>query len=525
MSPATYDVIIIGAGQNGLVAAAYLAKAGRRVLVLERRDVVGGVRATEEFHPGFRIDRALHRSGWVDPVIASDLGLGGSTDGMLTPDPAVFTPLGDGGLTLRPTPRDAVEEIRRHSARDASKWEAFCRLTHKLTGFLQHVYGVVPPELTSTHPGDLLTILGLGRRIRGMGKADMIELLRVLPMSAAELLDDWFESDVLKGTIGAAGITGVCHGPRSAGTAYVMLHHQVGSPIGAFRSGGLRRGGAGSLAVRLAEAARGFGVELRTSTLVSHIRVRDGKVAGVVLQNGDEINAGKVLSTADPRRTMLGLVNPIELEPDYTRAVQNIRFRGVCAKVNLALGELPRFGGDGADDRRLRGVISVSPSLDYLERAYDGAKHGGISKMPYLEAVIPSLADPSLAPAGKHVMSICMQYAPYHLRQGSWDATTREALGDRVIECLAEHASNLKGTIIHREVLTPRDLAETFAVTEGNLNHGELALDQVLFMRPVPGWAHYRTPIDGLFLGSSGTHPGGGIAGGSGRLAAKQMLK
>jgi phytoene dehydrogenase-like protein len=524
MSSASYDIIIVGAGQNGLVAAAYLAKAGRRVLVLERREVVGGAHATEEFHPGFRIDRGLHRTGWLDPAMAAELSLGGATADIAYPDPCVFTPLGNGGFSLRATPREAVEDIRQHSAKDAEKWDAFCRLMHKLSGFLQHIYGTVPPALTSTEFGDLITLLGLGRRVRGMGKTDMIELLRILPMSVAELLDDWFESDVLKGTIGAGGITGVCHGPRSAGTAFVMLHHQVGNAIGAFRTAGLRRGGAGSLGRKLADAARGFGAEVRMGTAVRQILVTDGKTAGVLLENGDAIASSMVLSTADPRRTLLGLVDPIELEPDFTRAVQNIRYRGVVARINLALGELPRFGGEG-DDRRLRGVISVSPNLDYLERAYDDAKHGGISRVPYLEAVIPSLTDPTMAPPGKHVMSISMQYAPYRLKQGSWDAATRESLGDRVVECLGAYAPNLKSAIIHREVLTPRDLEDTFSATEGNLDHGELALDQILFMRPVPGWAHYQTPIDGLFLGSVGTHPGSAVAGGSGRLAAKQMLQ
>jgi phytoene dehydrogenase-like protein len=525
MTTTPYDVIVIGAGQNGLVASAYLAKAGKRVLLLEQRQEIGGTQGTAEFHPGFRVDTAFHQSGWLDPAMAADLSLGNPSEGLLFPDPAVLNLTAEGAFLLRRSPREAVEEIRQHSVADAGKWDGFTRLMHKLTGFLQHIYGVTPPQLTSTRPADLLTLLGLGRRVRGMGKTDMVELLRVLPMSVAELLDDWFETDGLKGALGAAGITGIMQGPRSAGTAFLMLHHQVGNPAGLFRAGGLRRGGNGPIAARLAAAVKGFGAELRTGASVAGIRTRDGRAVGVILANGDEINAAQVLSTVDPRRTMLGMVDPIELMPEYTRAIQNIRYRGVSAKVNLALGELPRFTGVNGDDSVLRGVISLSPDLDYLERAYDDAKHGRASRSPYLEAVIPSLEDPSLAPTGKHVMSIWMQYAPYRLKSGKWDASSREALGDRVVECLAERAPNLRSAIIHRQVLTPLDLEEQFGATEGSLYHGEMGLDQILFMRPVPGWGHHQTPVANLFLGGSGTHPGGGIVGGAGRLAVREMLK
>ncbi len=519
---AAHDVLVIGAGQNGLVAAASLAKAGRRVLILERRDAVGGSNHTAEFHPGFRVDAAFHRAGWLDPAMAAELAIGVPADVPSGPDPVVICPLGDGAFALPRTPRAAADALRRFSAADAGRWEAFCALTHKLSGFLQHMYGVTPPQLTSTRAADLMTLLGLGRRVRGMGKPDMIELLRVLPMSVAELLDDWFETDVLKGVLGAGGITGIAQGPRSAGTAFVMLHHQVGNPAGVVRGGGIRPGGAGGLSVRLAAAAQALGVGIRTGAGVARIVVTDGRATGVVLENGEEMSAAQVVSTADPRRTMLGMVDPTELAPEYTRAVQNIRHRGVCAKVNLALGELPRF--TGADESQLRGVISISPSLDYLERAHDDAKYGAVSRAPYLEAVIPSLAEPALAPPGRHVMSVWMQYAPYRLKEGRWDAASREALGDRVVECLAAYAPNLRSSVIDREVMTPLDFEDAYGVPEGNLYHGEMGLDQILFMRPVPGWGHHRTPIAGLFLGGSGTHPGGGIAGGSGRLAARELL-
>jgi len=519
-----YDVVVIGAGQNGLVAAAYLAKAGRRVLVVERRDDIGGTNSAAEIHPGFRVDSAFDRAGWIDPVMVRELGLDGLAERALMPETALFSPDGDGGFALPRSVPAATDAIRQRSEHDAGRWADFTRLVHKLSGFLQHLYGLTPPQLTSRRAADLLALLSLGSRVRGLGRSDMIELLRVLPMSAAELLDDWFESDALKGMLGAGGVTGIAQGPRSAGTAFVMLHHQVGAPAGAF-GGGLYRGGAAAVTAALAAAATGAGAQIRVGAPVLRLTVRDGRAAGVVLENGEELAARQVVSTADPRRTMLGLLDPVELEPEYARAMQNLRYRGVAAKVNLALSELPRFGGADREGDRLRGVIIVSPSLDYLERAWDDAKHGSVSRAPYLEATIPSLADPSVAPAGGHVMSVWMQYAPWRLKAGEWDAASRDRLGDSVVACLDQYAPNLRAAVVAREVLTPRDLEARYAATEGSLYQGEMGLDQILFMRPVPGWGHHRTPIAGLFLAGSGTHPGGGVVGGAGRLAAREMLK
>ena len=517
-----YDVIVIGAGQNGLVAAAYLARAGKRVLMLERRDGVGGSNAVAEIHPGYRVDGALHRTGWIDPLMIRELGLEALSEREIGGDVAMFGLSHDGGFALPTSVAGATEAIRRRLPRDAERWQGFTRLMHRLAGFLGHLYGRTPPALTSRHAADLFALLALGSRVRGLGRADMIELLRVLPMSVAELLDDWFETDALKGMLGAGGITGIAQGPRSAGTAFVMLHHHVGSPAGSF-GGGIYRGGVAAVSGALADAAVRAGVEIRTGSPVVRVAIRNGRATGVVLESGEELGALQVVSTADPRRTMLGLVDPLELTPEYVRAIQNARYRGVCAKVNLALGELPRFSG--AEAEQLRGVIVVSPSLDYLERAWDDAKHGGISRAPYLEAVIPSLADPSLAPPGKHVMSIWMQYAPWRLRRGEWDSVAREALGDAVLATLAEYAPNIASAVEARQVLTPRDLEAEYGATEGNLYQGEMGLDQVLFMRPVPGWGNHRTPIAGLFLAGSGTHPGGGVVGGAGRLAAREMSK
>jgi len=520
----SYDIIVIGGSINGLVAAAYLATGGQRVLVLEPRDHVGGTFATEEVFPGFRFDTVVHDLGWLSPKIVRDLELTRHGLDLIQPDATVFTPLPDGdGLALWRDVGKSVEAIRRFSPRDAEEWPAFAEKLGKFASVLEAVYATTTPTITSTRLPDALAALGLGRRLRGLGKTDMMDMVRLLPMSVAEWLDDRFETDVLKGALGAGGVTNLCQGPRASGTAFVMLHHLAGKPAGACRSLTTARGGIGSLANAIALAARHHGAEMRTGVEVERIVVKKGRAIGVALANGDEIATKRVVSALDPRRTFLKLIDPMCLEPAFVRAVQNIKYRGVTAKVNLALGELPKFRG--ADESGLRGLISIGPSLDYLERAYDDAKYGRVSSRPYLEAAIPSLSDPTLAPAGKHVVSIRVQYAPYRRREGDWDDARREALGDTVVDTLAGYAPNLKSSILHRQVLTPLDLEKRLGLTEGHLYHGELTLDQILFMRPVPGWAQYRTPIDGLYLCGEGTHPGGGIAGMSGHNAVREMLK
>jgi phytoene dehydrogenase-like protein len=528
---AGYDAVVIGAGLNGLVAAAYLAKAGQRVLVVERREVVGGTAVTEEIYPGFRFDTCRHDAGWLAPRIARDLKLVRHGLETLDVDANVFVPRPGGGrsdyLLLHHDPHRSAALIRKHSLADAAKWRAFAQRIARLAGFLQAAYATPAPAVDATSVADLLSLAGLGTRLRSLGKTEMVELLRTVPMSVGELLDDWFETDVLKGAIGARGVTGILQGPRSGGTAFVLLHHQVGRPVGAFRAPSAIRGGVGNLAGALAAAAQSFGAEVRTGAEVVRVRLEGGRARGVILRNGDEIAARRVVSGADPRRTFLQLCDPSRLDPEFLRSVRNVRYRGGWAKVNLALDALPSFSalrGNGSE-ASLRGTISISPSLTYLERAYDDAKYGRVSERPYLEIRIPSLADPTIAPAGKHVMSIEVQYAPYHLRDADWDDAARDALGDRVIETLATYAPDLPGTILHRQVLTPRDLENVFALTEGHAYHGELTLDQILFMRPVAGWSRYRTPVDGLYLCGSGTHPGGGIAGAAGANAAREILK
>lgn len=527
-----YDAIVIGAGLNGLVTAAYLAKAGQRVLVLERRNVVGGSVTTEEVFPGFKFDSCRHDAGWLSPRIIADLRLKKHGLEMVDVDATIFAPHPSGErndyLLLHQDPLRSAALIRKYSASDGEKWPKFAERIGRLAGFLKAAYGSPPPAVDATSLGDLVSLASLGARLRVfLGKSEMVELLRTVPMSVGELLDDWFETDVLKGVVGARGVTGILQGPRSGGTAFVLLHHQVGQPVGAFRAPSAVRGGVGGVARALAAAAKAFGAEIRTGVDVTRVQTHAGRATGVVLGNGDELASQRVVSGADPRRTFLELCDPTRFEPNFVRSVRHLRYRGGWAKVNLALAALPEFPvlrGSGSE-ASLRGTISISPSLTYLERAYDDAKYGRMSSRPQLEIRIPSLADPTLAPAGKHVMSIEVHYAPYHLRDGEWDDRSRDALGDRVIDTLSTYVPDISGAILHRQVLTPRDLESTFGLTEGHAYHGELALDQILFMRPVAGWSRYRTPVRDLYLCGSGTHPGGGIAGASGANAAREILK
>ena len=403
----SYDVIVIGSGLDELVAAGLLAKAGRKVLLLEARATLGGAMVTEEIAPGFKVDAAAHDAGWLSPNIIQALELARHGLTLLESEVTSFTPMaGCSPLLLWRDQTKTVESIRRRSPADAARWPEFAARMARLAGFLEHAYSAPPPRPVSTRPADLLALLGVGLRLRGLGRKEMVELLRVLPMPVADLLDEWFADDVLKGTLGASGITHLFQGPRSAGTAFLMLHHQVGQPAGCFRARTTAKGGVGALVGALAAAAKKFGADIRTGADVTRIAVQGGRAAGVVLQGGQEFRARVVASGADARRTFLQLVDPAESDPEFLRAVQHIKSRGVWAKVNLALDGLPDFSALPGDGPHLSGVISISPSLDHLERAYDAAKHGGVSTRPYLEAVIPSLADPGLAPAGKQVMSV-----------------------------------------------------------------------------------------------------------------------
>lgn len=532
-----YDVAVIGAGHNGLVAAAYLARAGLSVVVLERRHLVGGAVASQEVFPGFRFETGTFRVSRLHPTLAKDIGarvVQGSIDSptedgeveLVPLDPAVFSP-GESGdhLTLWRDPQRSADEIRRRSDRDARRLPEFAELVNRTSAFLAGLYDAPPPDLLSRRASDLLDLLRIGRRLRAAGKRDMIEILRVLPMTVAEVLDEWFETEGLKGALAGAGLTGICQGPMSGGTAFMFFHSHVGGTPGTLRDSVVVRGGSGALARALERFARSAGADIRTDAPVARILLKDSTAVAVVLDDGEEIAASHVMSNADPHRTFTQLLDPAVLDPAFMRAVSNIRYRGACARVNLALAELPRFEGIASGGELMRGLISIGPSIPYLERAYDATKYGLPSEEPHLECVIPSLIDESAAPPGQHVMSILVQYVPYRLRQGVWDDEAREELGDHVIGTLARYAPNIESAILHRQVLTPLDLETQFGLTEGNIYHGEMTLDQLVFMRPVPGWARYRTPIRNVYMCGAGTHPGGGVTGYPGFNAARRLLE
>ena len=522
--PAPYDSIVIGGGHNGLVCAAYLARAGKRVVVLERRERVGGAAMSEQIFPGFTFSVFSYVVSLLRPEIIRDLDL--PRHGLhVLPLESTLTPLPNGGYLAQWNDHDQNRrELARHSARDAEAYDEFGRLMHLMARGVKPILGMLPPDPASLAPADLAGMFRLGKYFRGLGPERFHTLHKLLTMSAADYLDEWFETEALKGTKSASGIIGTMLGPRSPGTAYVLLHHYMGELDGVFRAWGFAKGGNGSVSAAIAAAARAAGAEIRTEAPVAHVLVANGRATGVALAGGEEIRAGLVISNADPRRTFFDLVGEKHLPAEFADGIRRFRFRGASAKVNLALGELPDFTclpGRGAHHR---GAISISPSVDYLERAYDEAKYGEFSRRPYMDIVIPSMIDPGMAPPGKHVMSIFAQYAPHDLK-GGWTDARREAFGDAVVDTLAEYAPNLKGAILHRQVVTPADIERVVGISEGNIFHGELSLQQMFFLRPVPEWAKYRTPIDGLWQCGSGTHPGGGVMGAPGRLAAAAILR
>ncbi|MBT8478885.1 MAG: NAD(P)/FAD-dependent oxidoreductase [Gemmatimonadetes bacterium] len=519
-----YDAIVIGGGHNGLTTAAYLARAGRKVLVLERRHLVGGSTVTEEIFPGYKFSVLSYVVSLLRPEIIRELQL--SRHGLeILPLESTFTPLPDGDHLARWADHDQTRrEIYRHSPLDADAYDRFGQLMYRMALAVKPILSMVPPDPTSLSPKDLRGLLRLGRHLRDLGETDFFMLYKLMTMSSADFLDEWFETDALKATMSASGIIGTFLGPRSPGTAYVQLHHYMGEIDGAFRAWGFARGGTGAVADSIASAARALGVTIRENATVVQVIVRGGRAIGVALEDGEEIKARTVVSGLDPRRTFLSLVDEADLPQDYVHAIRRYRSVGSSGKVNLALGELPDFTSLPGDGDHLRGAISISPSQDYLERAYDDAKYGEFSRRPYMDVIIPSLIDPGMAPPGKHVMSCFVQYAPYALN-GGWNDERREAFGDTVIDTLSEYAPNLRGAIIHRQVVTPQDMEDEFGLTGGNIFHGELSLQQLFFLRPAPRWANYRTPVRGFYLCGSGTHPGGGICGGPGRLAALEILK
>ena len=519
-----FDAIIIGGGHNGLACAAYLAKAGKKVLVLEQRHVLGGAAVTEEIYPGFKYSVCSYVVSLLRPEVIRELELT-NYDLEIIPLDSTFTPMPNGDYLFRCGDHSRTRrEIARHSAIDADAYDQYGQLMVQMAMAVKPLLGIVPPEPTSWNPRDLFGLVSVGNHFRHLGETLFYHLAKLMTMSSADFLNEWFETETLKATMSASGIIGTFMGPRSPGTAYVLLHHYMGELDGAFRSWGFARGGMGTISRVIADSARYFGAEIRTQAPVDQVLINNGRVKGVVLRSGEEIHANVIVSSIDPKRTFLHMVDRAQLDAEFLGQVAKFKIRGSSAKVNLALDTLPSFTCWPGEGPHLSGAISISPSIDYLERAYDDAKYGGYSRRPYLDIILPSMLDPSMAPPGKHVMSIFVQYAPYHLRNGTWPEK-REAFGDTVIDTLSEYAPNLKDIILHRQVVTPWDLEQEFGLTEGNIFQGELTLDQLFFLRPVPGWAKYRTPIKNLYLCGSCTHPGGGVMAASGRLAALEILK
>jgi phytoene dehydrogenase-like protein len=522
-----YDVIVVGAGHNGLTAAAYLGAAGLSTLVLERREIVGGCCVTEEIAPGCRASTASYIASMLRPEVIRDLDLGSHGLRMVPCDPALQVPFPDGHVVPWWANRDrTVTELQKISGQDAKTFVRVDDELKKIARYLQPFFLEPPPKLELDGLQSWWNLLRVGKRFRGITNAEIAQLVSFLTGSLGDFLDRNYESEKIKTLFLANNVYGKHGGPYDAGTAIGLLFHLLSGGEDQLQGFyGHVIGGMGAITTALAAAAKKRGVVIRTSASVSHIQIRDGKVQGVALEDGTEFRARVVLSNADPKRTFLGLVDKKELPEEFRRAIAGIKMNGPCAKVNLVLSEEPRVNGmpRGASPAR-RALFTLLPSVEFAQRCYDIAKFGEIPEQLWVDCVVASNVDDTLAPKGRHVMTCFVQYVPYFLRSGSWDEN-REVLGDRVIKKIAEYAPNLPGAIVARQVLTPLDLERVYGLTEGNIFHGDLTLEQLFFMRPVPGWSQYRTPIAGLYLCGAGAHPGGGVTGAPGHNAAFQVLR
>jgi phytoene dehydrogenase-like protein len=525
--PLGQRVALIGGGHNALVTAFYLAKGGFKPLVFERREMVGGGAITEEFHPGFRASTLAHTLGPLRADVALDMQLESFDCEILHPDPRVFAPTPDGNALLFYNDiAKTAGEIARISAKDSAKYAQFAASLEETAGFFTQLTSITPPAIDKPTPEDLWNLLKTGRSVRSLGKAGIFDLLRWGPMAVADFVAEFFETELLRAVIAARGIFGTALGPWSAGSTAVLLLRAAADahPVG---SAAFPRGGLGSFTRALAESAKQAGAEIRTDAEVQHILLKDGAVTGIVLADGEEIAVEAVVSGVDPKRTFFHLVDPTQLDPTFANRIKNFRANGTVAKVNLALGSLPIFTALDATEgflKVLSGRIHIGPEIDYLERAFDASKYGDFSKAPWLDVTIPTILDPSLAPDGKHVLSAYVQFAPYKLKEGNWDSR-RHDLGHTVVKTLAAYAPNLPNLIESMQVITPLDFERSYGFTGGHIFHGELALDQLFTMRPILDWARYKTPIRGLFLCGSGTHPGNGLTGASGANAAREIIR
>ena len=519
-----YDAIIIGGGHNGLINAAYLSRAGKKVVVLERRPIVGGAAVTEEIFPGFHFTEFSYVVSLLRPEIIRELEL--PKHGLkILPLPSTFTPMENGDYIAAWDDHDKTRrEIYRHSQKDADAYDDYARLMMRMAMAVKPLLSLIPPDLASFSPRDLFGLLKVGKYAAGLSENDLYNVAKLVTQASGDLLDEWFETDALKGTKSASGIIGTFLGPRSPGTAYVLLHHYMGEIDGAFRAWGFAKNGSGGVTASIANAARSLGVEIQTDAPVKQVIVKNGRAVGVALENGDEYHAKVVVSAADPRRTFLQFVEPKYFPDDFLTSIRQFRTRGSSGKLNIALSELPNFTALPGEGELHRGAISISPSVDYIERAFDDAKYGQVSRNPYIDIIIPSMIDPDMAPPGQHVMSCFVQYVPYDI-EGGWTDARKEVFAENVISTIEQYAPNIRKAIIGKQIITPADIERIAGISGGNIFHGELLLHQLFFLRPAPQWADFRTPLPGYYLAASGAHPGGGVMGAAGRLAALEILK
>ena len=520
----TYDAIVVGGGHNGLVNGAYLAKAGLRTLIIERHELVGGAAITEELRPGFWFTTFSYALSLLRPDIIHDLEL--TKHGFMPLLMSTLFAPGENGdyLLLGQDHGQNIKEIARHSKHDADAYEQYSHDVDMVCQALKPLFDMVPPDIFSDDPEELLALARIGNRFKKLDKRTLHNAVRLLTGSAADFLDDYFENDLIKGYLASSSIIGTKVGPRSQGSGLVLLYHSIGEHDGVFGSWAFHKKGNGGFTQVLARAAQAFGAEIVLESPVDAVITKNGRTTGVALADGTEYYADTVVSSLDPRRTFLELVNPRELPDDLVENIQRFRFQGTSSKVNFALDGLPNFPPLGQKADHFRGFTNIGPSMDYLERAYDDAKYGWYSQHPYIDMAVQSTIDADMAPPGKHVMSCLIQYTPYHLRESDWD-TEKENLGDTVQRTLEGFFPGFGDLVLQREVRTPLDIERTVGLSEGNIFAGEFFAPQMFFFRPAPGWSQYRTPIDGYYQCGSATHPGGCVTGGPGKLAAGQILK